>query len=158
MYAILLGEFQLVVGDLEDSIIRFKRLTKKPPPRPSPPRTMTCSSAYLIDSHKELLLVQDIFSNPYHYCDEVMDFGVFRFDRSINEWVETQNIGERSLFLSNYDGKCYDIMRSGFKINSIYFLKSQDRHLYVFDIKDRSISISLPCSNVSNSRSVLHWI
>ena len=28
MYAILLGEFQLVVGDLEDSRIRFKRLTK----------------------------------------------------------------------------------------------------------------------------------
>ena len=53
MYAILLGEFQLVVGDLEDSRIRFKRLTKKSLPRPSPPGIMTCTSAYLIDSHKE---------------------------------------------------------------------------------------------------------
>ena len=157
MYAILLREFQLVVGDLEDSRIRFKRLTKKPLPLPSLPRTMICSSTYLIDSHKELLLVQEMFSSPFHYCDEVIDFEVFRFDRFINEWVETQNIGERSLFLSNYDGKCYDVMGSGIKINSIYFLKSKDRHLYVFDIKDRSISISLPFSNVSNSRSVLRW-
>ena len=69
----------MVVGDLEDSRILFRKLTKKPLPWLGPPRTMACS-AYLIDSHKELLLVQEIISNPFYSWVDVMDFV---FDKKI---------------------------------------------------------------------------
>ena len=158
MYAILLGSFRLVVGELEDSKIRFRKLTKKKPLPLLGPPGIICHSTYLIESHKEFFLVLMIYSNPFLSYQEVTNFEVFRFDSSIHEWVETQSIGERSIFLNYRGGRCCDAMESRVKANSIYFFKSQDRHLYVFDIKDRSITISLPCSNVSNNYSLIYWI
>ena len=91
MYAILLGSFRLVVGELEDSKIRFRKLTKKPLPLLGPPGII-CHSTYLIESHKEFFLVRMIYSNSFLSCQEVIDFEVFRFDSSVNEWVETQSV------------------------------------------------------------------
>ena len=150
MYVILLGSFRFLVGELEDSIIQFRKLTKKPLPLLGPLGTI-CHS-------EEFFLVRMIYSNSFLSCQEVIDFEVFKFDSSVNEWVETQSIGERSIFLNFQGGRCSDAMESRIKVNSIYFFKSQDRNLYVFDIKDRSNTISLPCSNVCNNYSLFYWI
>lgn len=67
------------------------------------------------------------------------------------------------MFLSRYHGvevkaiSCF-ATEKGIRQNAIYFTKSFDRLIYVFDLEDRSISNSLSCPIVNKYKSRLDWV
>lgn len=133
IYTIEEPECHLQVVDLEDSSIWFTQLTKKELPLANTERVAN----YLIESYLKILLVSKIYS---YLNDEVKDFKVFKLDEATNEWMEIHDIGGRTIFLGIMMGTCHYCEESRVRKNSIYFLTQRDRYLYVFDIKNRSIS------------------
>ena len=72
------------------------------------------------------------------------------------------NIGNRTIFLSSregYDKCCHiikDVSEKGIKGNSIYF--SERTCLYIYNLRDRSVSMSLPCPAVSRYYFIQCWV
>ncbi|XP_050203307.1 uncharacterized protein LOC126653454 [Mercurialis annua] len=100
---------------------------------------------YLIEFHDELLYVSKIYYGFYN--DDVATFIVSKFDVSRNRWMKMDSIGNWTIFLSFERGTCCITGETTrVKKNSIYFVNmAEDRCLYVYDIKDNSMSMSLPC-------------
>ena len=86
----------------------------------------------------------------------ILDFEIYRLNRLKDTWMKVKNIGKRTIFLSRNEDKCCLVSNVGIKENSIYF--THKRNLYVFDLEDRSITISLPCPIVSKKYSYVNWI
>ncbi|XP_050203300.1 uncharacterized protein LOC126653447 [Mercurialis annua] len=100
---------------------------------------------YLIEFHGELLYVSAVYYGFYN--NDVATFIVSKFDLSRNRWMKMDSIGDWTIFLSFQRGTCCIAEEtSNVKKNSIYFVnKSDDRCLYVYDIEDNSLSMSLSC-------------
>ena len=143
------------MADFEEPIIRFTKLIDDKGPIPGI-HGILCYKTYLIGSDDELLLVYRIFSSKFKECDMVSNFEIYRFDRLKSSWMKVKNIGKRTIFLSGNEGKCRLISDVGIKENSIYFTRY--RNLYVFDLNDQSITVSVPCPKVSKNLSHLYWI
>ena len=80
---------------------------------------------------------------------KILGFLIFQMDFSSRVWVQVNNIGGWTIFLSRYYGlehkaiSCF--AEKGIRQNAIYFTKPFDRLIYVFDLEDDSISNSLSC-------------
>lgn len=127
-------------------------------------RSSLCYITYMFQSCNELMVLNQIDSHPCVTCTRALCFEIFRANFTKGTWEEVNNIGNRTIFLSSFSNedtnKCCFITEneigSGIKSNSIYF--SKRRHLYVYDLEDRSISISLPCPIVSGRHSFQCWV
>ena len=113
---------------------------------------------YMAISCNEIMVVVQTYS----INGAILDFQIFRADFAKRTWEEVNNIGNRTIFLSShgeYDKCCFiveDGGKSGTKSNSIYF--SELTSLYIYDLKDRSISMSRPCPAVSRYHSFQCWV
>lgn len=150
LYILTLQE--LFTAEFVGSELRFMEsgmeLTKLPPPR------IVRFWTYLIESCGELLYVHVIFF-PAHM---VYGFLIFQMDHTEKKWIQVKSIGERTIFLANNKGMSCIARERGVKQNSIYFTKSRDRFLYVFDLEDCGISKSLPCPIVSYYGINIDWV
>jgi hypothetical protein len=152
IYALFTAEF---VG----SNLHFTELTTEYLPRPSPPGLLTAND-FLVESGDDLLYIHEMKTG----CNfQMIHFFIFRMDFSRQVWVQVNNIGGWTIFLSRYCGiehkaiSCF-ATEKGIKQNSIYFTKPFDRFIYVFDLEDHGISKSLPCPIVSQYESRLDWV
>ena len=152
IYALFTAEF---VG----SNLHFTELTTEYLPQPSPPGLLTAND-FLVESGGDLLYIHEMNTG----CNfKMIHFFIFRMDFSRQVWVQVNNIGGWTIFLSRYRGiehkaiSCF-ATEKGIKQNSIYFTKAIDRFIYVFDLEDHGISKSLPCPIVSKYESRLDWV
>ena len=143
------------MGDFEEPVVRFTKLINNKGPVPIM-QGMPGYRMYLIEFGDELLLVHKILSLRFEPRGMMLDFEIYRLDRLKDTWMKVKNIGKRTIFLSSNEGKCCLVSNVGIKENSIYF--TQKRNLYVFDLDDRSITVSLPCPIVSKKYSYVNWI
>ncbi|XP_050236274.1 uncharacterized protein LOC126686278 [Mercurialis annua] len=106
---------------------------------------------YLIEFHGELLYVSKVYYGFYN--GDVATFIVSKFDLSRNRWMKMDTIGNWAIFLSLEKGTCCIAEeKAGVKKNSIYFLDKQDDGcLYIYDIEDDSVSMSLCCGDIHES-------
>ena len=155
IYAIVNPKAYILVADFTRSIIRFTKLINESAPIIGSHGIIFFKS-YLIESSGELLVVHKVFSTMFQLRHVVLNFEIYRLDRSKDIWTKVRNIGKQTIFLSADEGKCRLVQNAGIKENSIYFTRY--RNLYVFDLDDQSVTVSLPCPNVSKSRSNLYWI
>lgn len=149
----LLFEDALFTAEFVGSELRFMEFTGGQIAKPSPPEIFHFKT-YLIESCGELLYVHKMFI-PVH---RVYGFLIFRVDPIKKMWKQVKSIGERTIFLSNDSGISCIATEQGVNRNSIYFTKSDDRFLYIFDLEDCSISKFLPCSIVSYRGIELDWV
>jgi hypothetical protein len=122
-----------------------------------PPRGIIHFSTNLIESCGELFHVY-MLSSPVQKFQKVYGFLIFQMDLTKKVWVQVKNIGERTIFIAGNKSMSCIATEKGVKRNSIYFTKSCDRFLYVFDLEDCSISKFLPCPIVSYHGIELDWI
>ena len=120
---------------------------------------------YMVTSGDELMVVVQTYSHLsyiYYSCGRVLDFQIFRADFTKRTWEELSNIGNQTIFVSSdeeYDKCCHIIKNeseNGIKSDSIYF--SEWTRLYIYNLKDRSISMSLPCPAVSKYYYFQCWV
>ena len=155
IYAITDPHSDILVADFEEPIVRFTKLINNKGPVPIM-QGMPSYKMYLIEFGDELLLVNKILSLRFEHQGMILDFEIYRLDRLKETWVKVKNIGKRTIFLSKTEGKCCLVSNIGIKENSIYF--TRNRNLYVFDLDDRSTTVSLPCPIVSKKYSYVNWI
>jgi len=122
---------------------------------------MLCSRGYLIQSSCDvddmLLYVRQLYCGRF-MREEVYGFLIFRFDFVKKAWVKMKNIGETAIFLCNNWGRTCSTRGTNLNRNSIYFTEHEGRCLYVFNLETQSISVSLPCPNVSKKNSWFYWL
>ena len=117
---------------------------------------------YMVTSCNEIMVLVQTYSHLSYINGRVLDFQIFRADFTKRTWEEVNNIDNRTIFLSSdkeYEKCCFiieDGSKSGIKSNSIYFSKLTG--LYIYDLKDRSISITRPCPVVSRYYSFQCWV
>ena len=158
-YGLTIPSLKLVVQEkIESSRVRFGEVIKSG--SLSFELSFLSDKLYMVTSCDKLFLLRKVYSDSFVDCGKVLDFEIFRVDFSKMAWEKVTNIDKHTIFLSNYrdyDKSCL-VNEPGIKGNSIYF--TEGRHLYVYDLDDRSISISLPCPLVAEHwiRSFQYWI
>lgn len=146
IYGLTLDRSLLMV-DVVGSNLVVTQLGAENPPRPSV-RGTSRSDYNLVDSCGELFLV---IKSYLWMTMKIRDVEVHKMDFSRLVWTKVDSLGDRTFFLSKM-GNCFSCSaaESGIKHNSIYYLESSDRELYVFDLENYSISFSTPCPLQSN--------
>ncbi|KAL6519871.1 hypothetical protein OROMI_032765 [Orobanche minor] len=111
---------------------------------------------YLVESCEDLLLVS---MATYGY--EASDVRIFKADFSIGEWVKVETLGDRVIFLDRNNSFSYRAAAVGMKGNAIYWVRTPFpwriplRHLYMYDIEDKSISTPFSVFGIYKS---LCWV
>ncbi|KAL7201300.1 hypothetical protein ACSBR1_033076 [Camellia fascicularis] len=146
IYGLTLDRSLLMV-DVVGSNLVVTQLGAESPPRPSV-RGTSRSDYNLVDSCGELFLV---IKSYLGMTMKIRDVEVHKMDFSRLVWTKVDSLGDGTFFLSIM-GNCFSCSaaESGIKHNSIYYLESSDRELYVFDLENYSISFSTPCPLQSN--------
>ncbi|KQK08460.1 hypothetical protein BRADI_2g41995v3, partial [Brachypodium distachyon] len=96
----------------------------------------------LLESCGELFIVRF-----YHPCrqDKVVHIDVHRLDMAERAWVKVETLGGRVFFLdSAYSGASLSAEEAGLKGNCIYFLRCDDKGLYVYDMERGTTAIHNP--------------
>ena len=89
-----------------------------------------------------MLLVYKIYSTSFLSHGVASTFENFRLDYSKDGWIEVKDIGNQTIFISDYEGRSSSIVSDPrVKTNSIYF--TQGRNLCIFDLDDQSIEFYL---------------
>ena len=156
IYALVAPHRDIVKADFKDPIVHFKKLINGEKPTLGLQEGHVFYNSYLVECNDEMLLVYKIYSASFLSHGVVSTFEIFRLDYSKDAWIKVKDIGERTIFLSEYQGRSSFVSNPQVKTNSIYF--TQHRHLCIFDLDDQSIELSLPCPNVSKSNSAFCWI
>ncbi|KAH0724458.1 hypothetical protein KY285_000284 [Solanum tuberosum] len=123
---------------------------------------MPYSRSYLFQSSShddekdiELLYVPILLYGRTHV--DVYKITVFRFDFVKAVWEEVKSIGETAIFLDNsYGGTTCCTRGTHIKKESIYF--TEGRYLYSFNLETQSISVSLPCPEISVKNPRSYWL
>ena len=155
IYALVAPHGDIVKADFKDPIVHFKKLINGEKPSLGLQGQVFYDS-YLVECNGEMLLVYKIYSASFLSYKVVSTFEIFRLDYSKDAWIEVKDIGERTIFLSEYQGRSSLVSNPQVKTNSIYF--TQRRHLCIFDLDDQNIELSLPSPNVSKSNLAFCWI
>ncbi|KAL9173177.1 hypothetical protein ABFS82_03G096400 [Erythranthe guttata] len=117
------------------------------------------SCLWLIESAQpcgnELFMIQNI--NHFLYSNERLDFKVFRVDTKQMNYVEVENMGDRTIFVSD-NGAGYCCPSIGTKPNSIYYTNENDRNLHIFNLEDRSTSSILVSRAIGANMSMTSWV
>lgn len=151
IYGLMEPNSSLVKITFVDKTVQFMQvMTLEQIPRLLAPQELFFSREYLVESCGELLLVHKILPTTLVRAREAIDFKVFRLLDSKSSVVELKNIGDRAIFLDERSGmSCASSHKNGG--NRIY--------LYVYDLRDRSITLSLPCPTVSHrDSSIFNWV
>ena len=151
--------YELFTAEFVGSNLHFTKFTRENFPQPSPPE-IDLNYEYLVECGGKLLYIHKMRGG--WNGTKILGFLIFQMDFSSRVWVQVNNIGGWTIFLSQYHGlehkaiSCF--AEKGIRQNAIYFTKSFDRLIYVFDLEDRSISKSLSCPIVSKYKSRLDWV
>ncbi|GLT83530.1 hypothetical protein SLE2022_018160 [Rubroshorea leprosula] len=115
--------------------------------RPEPREVAVCNFLYRAESFGELfeihVLLEGTLWNKVHALE------VFRLDFSSMEWRRVESFEDRAFFLVGRSFFSCQAIGSGVKGNHVYFTLSEDRSLYSFNMEDKTVSVALPCSNLS---------
>ncbi|KAG5628832.1 hypothetical protein H5410_000549 [Solanum commersonii] len=113
------------------------------------------SSSHDDEKEVELLYVHILLYGRTHV--DVYKITVFRFDFVKAVWEEVKSIGETAIFLDNsYGGTTCCTRGTHIKKESIYF--TEGRYLYSFNLETLSISVSLPCPEISVKNPRSYWL
>ncbi|XP_042485533.1 uncharacterized protein LOC122065747 [Macadamia integrifolia] len=117
----------------------------------------------LVGFSNELFLV-----HKYHLTRRtgtmVWSFQIFKMDFSRKKWQIVRNLGNKALFIDPktkgvfYSTTTGSSSSSRILRNSIYFTQKEDRYLYRFDMKERSISSALPCPHLNDKMANSVWV
>ncbi|WCJ33976.1 hypothetical protein M5689_015303 [Euphorbia peplus] len=110
------------------------------------------SDIYLVESCGELLFVCKLKL----YAWKVYRIVVFKFDFEEKKWVEIENIGHSTIFLSSSKG-AIACRTQEVRKNLVYFFNPDERFFNIFNIENRGFSMMLPC-HVASAESKFHWI
>ncbi|KAF8376665.1 hypothetical protein HHK36_031667 [Tetracentron sinense] len=114
-------------------------------------------SRHMLESCGELFLVRIFYlltSDVY----EVGSIQVFRMDFSRMVWVKVDNLEDRVFFLCRKSPFSCSATELGLKRGSIYFNTGDGKLVYVFNVEDDSLSVSLPCSNLPTAYYFPTWV
>lgn len=106
-------------------------------------------SYQIVESNGELFGVVKYYKGT---TDRIRLIEVYKMEFSRLVWTKVESLGNRAFFLSGTtcNFSCPTTEDSRLKPNCIYFIQGNDRHLYVFDLENCSISFSTPCPVQSN--------
>eukprot|EP00268_Persea_americana_P002030 TRINITY_DN10601_c0_g2_i5.p1 TRINITY_DN10601_c0_g2~~TRINITY_DN10601_c0_g2_i5.p1 ORF type:complete len:706 (-),score=62.90 TRINITY_DN10601_c0_g2_i5:107-2224(-) len=113
------------------------------------------TESYLVESCGEVFLVCQLL---HWTCNWVFSFMVFKMDFSEMRWVLVKSIGDRLFFLSKSSSQSCSAFESGLEGNQIFFFLPDDKSLYSFHMKERSISVDLTCPNVQPPWKSPFWL
>ncbi|KAM7473821.1 hypothetical protein LguiB_021064 [Lonicera macranthoides] len=116
----------------------------------------------LVESCGELYVVRLILWDEWDPL-VIQDLEVFKLEYSstnfnLKVWEGVESIGDRAFFLSSNCSASCSAKEKGIEGNTIYISMQKDRSLYAFNLKDKSITISLPCPNVKLNWSQPSWV
>ncbi|KAH7862044.1 hypothetical protein Vadar_034067 [Vaccinium darrowii] len=108
-------------------------------------------------------------SDGYIYCIIVMRGGrmftdvfgieIFILDLTSVTWERVESVKDRVFFLcSNYAISCPAVCTEQVGGTCVYFTRREDKSLYAYNIKDDSVSVSLPCPNLSTPWKSPIWV
>ncbi|XP_031095078.1 uncharacterized protein LOC115999364 [Ipomoea triloba] len=161
MYALRHHNFTLVHVELRGQSIEFEELVSDDPFEDKSIGKQNSFSrimCYIGESCDGIILVVKYFFGVSDRYIPFENIRVFRADLSTKKWVEMETIGEHTIFLGSIGNLiCIRSDNVNVKKNCIYFTERKDRKLYVFDMEDKSITVNLPCPNVT-IRSHPLWI
>lgn len=152
---LLTWKCNLVKLDLVGSELRWTQFTSPDFSHLLPTWSHSCRY-FLVPSGDELLLVRSLYTGGGIAFSNLSGFLVLRMNFNSRGWEKLSNIGARTIFISNRNCLSEDC-QGKFKRNCIYYARSGDRRLYLYDLEDQSISVSLPCP-IAHRRPVLEWI
>ncbi|GLT93659.1 hypothetical protein SLE2022_114410 [Rubroshorea leprosula] len=111
----------------------------------------------MLESCGELFTVYLVIVGPNG--KRVVAVEVFKLDFSSMEWKKVESLKDQAFFVGggNSSFSC-SATRSGVKANHLYFTSYKDRSLYSFNMEDKIVSVSLPCSNLSISSGAPIWV
>ncbi|KAM7469405.1 hypothetical protein LguiA_007588 [Lonicera macranthoides] len=116
----------------------------------------------LVESCGELYVVRLILWDELDPL-VIQDLEVFKLEYSstnfnLKVWERVESIGDRAFFLSSNCSASCSAKEKGIEGNTIYISMQKDRSLYAFNLRDKSITISLPCPNVKLNWSQPSWV
>ncbi|KAF8395792.1 hypothetical protein HHK36_019743 [Tetracentron sinense] len=153
IYALTLQGKLAVIDQVPPGRLSVRILEVEPAKSP----TMTeALDKYLVESCGEIFLVMGIYTG--FILEEASNIEVFRMDFSSMVWAKVQSIGDNVFFLGDEFCLSCSTVDSKVKGNCIYFTQTNDKSLYTFTLQDKSISVSLPCPNLSTPWFSLGWI
>ncbi|KAI3411210.1 Protein kinase domain-containing protein [Psidium guajava] len=152
---LLTWKCNLVRLDLVGSELRWTQFTSPDFSHLLPTWVHACRH-FLVPTGDELLLVRATYTGGGIAFSNLTGFLVLRMNFDNHRWEKLSNIGAWTIFIS--DSNCFSEDCGGkLKRNCIYYAMSGDRRLYLYDLEDQSISMSLPCP-IAHRRTVLEWI
>ncbi|KAH7860413.1 hypothetical protein Vadar_013136 [Vaccinium darrowii] len=81
---------------------------------------------------------------------DVFGIEIFKLDLTSVTWERVESAKDRVFFLcSNYAILCPAICTDQVGGTCVYFTRCEDKNLYAYNIEDGSVSVSLPCPNLS---------
>ncbi|KAI3950141.1 hypothetical protein MKW98_008586 [Papaver atlanticum] len=88
----------------------------------------------------------------------VVSINVSRLDFSSMSWKEVNTLGDTVLFLGLNTNACRSAAELGLSKGYLYYTLPKDQSLYMFDVEDKCITTTLPCSNLLTPWFSSQWI
>ncbi|KAL3517150.1 hypothetical protein ACH5RR_024052 [Cinchona calisaya] len=118
-----------------------------------------CSNSYRVESCGDVFAIEVERGGVRH--GQVIDIVISKLDLSKMVWNKVVSCPDRAFFLSRGNAiscpvpTADDAQRIG---NRVFFTLYEDNSLYSYHIEDKTISISLPCPNISTPWETPLWI
>jgi hypothetical protein len=107
----------------------------------------SCSNYALLESCGELFCL--FFKHPTICDHKVVQIQVHKLDLSARTWLKVHMLGDRVFIVDScYLGTSLGAKEVGLKGNCIYFVMSQDKGLYVYDMERGTTAIHNPGQNL----------
>ncbi|KAL3511936.1 hypothetical protein ACH5RR_024653 [Cinchona calisaya] len=159
---------KLVVAEVVNHRLRLRPLG---PYRPEMPIVAIRFYLNMVESRGEIFLVyRSMLGESDTRIEMIQVYKLNNNSNTINqnenqqqpEWIQVKDIGDRVFFFNTHTYKSFACSASetGLKRNSIYFTCCHDynKNLYLFDLEENSIQVSLPCPNVVHNMTHTLWV